>query len=409
MIDGICIVCEIKDFPQWRLRMPFEFYTPINTDDGTIKTKQKKDNSINGKLVESDYQTIKHTAEYQTYELVISEVIRAKKQPKYYLKINGSLHKNKFSGENYERFYHIDVINEINNLCNKLEINSKRVKIDGLEFGVNIKTDFSPHLYLTDNLVRYKHLQFNQYAPDRRNRRLGYECVLSQYRVKIYDKGLQYGLFCKLLRFEVRFNKMQKINECSIYSLHDLTKPNSMGVLKGLLLGIWNDVLLYEPMDLPDNAELTDLQKELIQCGNNPKYWSKLHKSNKTKYNYHRTVLKELIKKYGKGYHIDIKAKIEREWQLLLSNKLYGFTIKIRGKNVESDTPRRYCISCNKEITHQRDTSKFCSPKYVGVVEAHKCRNIDSNKRNNLKNKIHRIMSKGVLFDIEPFFICKVC
>ena len=62
MIDGITIQTEIKDFPQWRLRMPFEFHTPINTDDGTIKSKEKKDKSINGKIEESDYEIIKHTA-----------------------------------------------------------------------------------------------------------------------------------------------------------------------------------------------------------------------------------------------------------------------------------------------------------------------------------------------------------
>ncbi len=402
MIDGITIQTEIKDFPHWRLRMSFEFHTPINTDDGTIKTKQKKDKSINGKIVESDYKTIKHTAKYQTYELVINEVIRTNRQTKYYLKINGSLHKNKFEGANYERFYHTDVINEIYNLCTTLEIDSKTVKIDGLEFGVNIKTDFIPHSFLTEYLIRYKHLQFNQYAPDRRNRRLGYECVLSQYRVKVYDKGLQFDLSYNLMRFELKFKTMQKVNDCGIYKIHDLTDKNKIDILKGLLLDAWNDVLLYEPMET-ENVNLTDLQRELIQCGNNPKYWSKLHKTNKTKYNYHRAVLKELIRNYGNGYHSNLLALIGTEWHYLLNPVFDEFTIKIKGKLVESDTPRRYCISCNKEITHQKDNSKFCSPKYVGVVVSHRCRNADS----NLRNKIQKINRRGVLFEIEPFLIFK--
>ena len=406
MIDGITIQTEIKDFPLWRLRMPFEFHTPINTDDGTIKSKEKKDKSINGKIEESDYEIIKHTAKHQTYELIISEVIRVNRQPKYYLKINGSLHKNKFGGANYERFYHTDVISEINKLCNTLEIDSKRAKIDGLEFGVNIKTDFTPHSFLSEHLIRYKHLQFNQYAPDRRNRRLGYECVLTQYNVKCYDKGLQFDLSYNLMRFELRFTTMQKVNGQGIYNLHDLTDKNNIARLESLLLDAWNDVLLYEPMETV-NATLTDLQKELIQCGNNPKYWSKLHKTNKTKYNYHRAVLKELIRNYGKGYHSKLLAKIDKEWQYLLNPIFDEFTIKIKGKLVESDTKpnQRFCISCSKDISHQKDNSKFCSPKYVGEVEAHKCRNTDSNKRNNFKNKIQRIYSKGVLFEIEPFMI----
>jgi len=379
--------------------MPFVFHTPVNTDDGTIKTKQKKDKSINGKIVESDYETIKHYAEYQTYKLIINEVIRTNRQPKYYLNLKGSLHKNKFGGANYERFYHTDVIKEIDNLCTTLEIDSQKVKIDGLEFGVNIKTDFIPHSFLSEHLIRYKHLQFNQYDPDKLNRRLGYYCKSTQYFVKCYDKGLQFRLSYNLMRFELRFYKMQKINNCCIYNLHDLTDKNMIDRLKGILLDAWNDVLLHEPMET-SNVNLTDLQKELIQCGNNPKYWTKLHNTNKTKYNYHRAVFKELIRNYGKGYHSKLLAEISKEWQYLLNTIFDEFTIKIKSKNVESDTPRRYCISCNKEITHQKDNSKFCSPKYVGVVEAHRCRNADS----NLRNKIHRINRRGVLFEIEPYF-----
>jgi len=63
--------------------MPFVFHTPVNTDDGTIKTKQKKDKSINGKIVESDYETIKHTImtndeikKYLKNELPLMERVR---------------------------------------------------------------------------------------------------------------------------------------------------------------------------------------------------------------------------------------------------------------------------------------------------------------------------------------------
>jgi len=399
MIDGITIQVEIKEFLKWRLRMPFEIHTSINTDDGTIKTTKKKDNSVNDKFVEFDYQTIKHTAKYQTYELVITEVNKVNRMPKYYLKIKGSLHKNKFNGANFERFYHLDVIDEINKLCDVLEIDSKTAKIDVLEFGVNIQTDFVPYSFLIEHLIRYKHLQFNQYAPDRLNRRLGYECVLSHYKVKIYDKGLQFDLPYNLMRFELRYKTMQKLNGIGIYNLHDLTDKKNIDRLRGLLMDAWNDVLLYEPMETT-NVNLTELQKLLIQCGNNANYWNNLHKSNKTKYNYHRDVFKELIRDYGIGYHSKLLAKIGKEWQLLSKPVFDEFIIKIKDKLVESDTPRRYCISCNKEISHQKDNSKFCSPKYVGVVEAHRCRNADS----NLRNKIHRINRRGVLFEIEPYF-----
>ena len=42
MIDGIGIQVELKDFPRWRLRMPFDIHTPVNTDTGTIKSKSER-------------------------------------------------------------------------------------------------------------------------------------------------------------------------------------------------------------------------------------------------------------------------------------------------------------------------------------------------------------------------------
>ena len=86
---------------------------------------------------------------------------------------------------------------------------------------------------------------------------------------------------------------------------------------------------------------------------------------------------------------------------------MYKFTVKIKGKNVHQPYAPKYCVSCGKDISHQKDNSKFCSSKYVGEEAAHRCRNADSNTRNNLKAKIRRIESRGILFDIIPYLIVK--
>lgn len=101
------------------------------------------------------------------------------------------------------------------------------------------------------------------------------------------------------------------------------------------------------------------------------------------------------------------KDLIQNEWQELFENcanlqsgenaKLYNLTIKIKGKNVQ----KRFCQTCGKEITKQKGGSKFCGAKYVGYEAAHQCRN----HSNNLKYKIEKIQSRGVLFDIMPFIV----
>jgi hypothetical protein len=61
----------------------------------------------------------------------------------------------------------------------------------------------------------------------------------------------------------------------------------------------------------------------------------------------------------------------------------------------------RLCVSCGKPLhREQKEGSKFCSAKFVGYEPAHKCRNADSNRRNNLKRKMEKINKKGVLFDV---------
>lgn len=87
MIDGISIETEILNFDMWRLKMPFEISTPINTDTGAIISSKKYDNSINGKFVQNEYETITLTAEFETYKIVIRQVVKLNSETKYYLKL----------------------------------------------------------------------------------------------------------------------------------------------------------------------------------------------------------------------------------------------------------------------------------------------------------------------------------
>ena len=45
---------------------------------------------------------------------------------------------------------------------------------------------------------------------------------------------------------------------------------------------------------------------------------------------------------------------------------------------------------------------------FVGEREAKKCRNKNSNAKNNRVRKFNKIKGKGVLFDIAPFIIERV-
>jgi hypothetical protein len=178
---------------------------------------------------------------------------------------------------------------------------------------------FKPFDYLQQNLILYKYKPFIQYQDDNEGRCLGYECRLNQYWVKCYDKGLQYNLTENLMRFELKFKKMIKINsEFNIKYLHDLTQSDKVNRIKKLLLKAWTDVLLFEDLDIPEGILNPTLEKLQID-GVNQKYWIKLYKNDKRKMLYHRKILREMLDQYGNGIKANIRTKIDNEWELLFS------------------------------------------------------------------------------------------
>jgi hypothetical protein len=66
--------------------------------------------------------------------------------------------------------------------------------------------------------------------------------------------------------------------------------------------------------------------------------------------------------------------------------------------------PVKKCLSCGGDISQQHPKSKYCSAKFVGEQQAHKCRNDNSNPRNNFSRQLGKIYERGqTLFDITPY------
>jgi len=318
MYCGITLSSEIINYSDWKSKVQLDINTPVNLDTGELKYNKKVYKSINGKIVQY-YQIINHTTSFKNYRILINEVIRAGVKTKFYITVKGSLHKSYFNGRNDKTFYLVNVKNEIDMLCNALKIDKSKTKIDSLEFGVNIELDYKPFNFLKKHLINYKCNSFNQYSSDNKNKTIGFVCERTQYHVKCYDKGLQFDLDKNLMRFELKFKKMQKLKNIGIMYLDDLLKSEIHLKLKELLIKAWNNILLSEPIQT-ENEVLTELQKTLLVKGDNTKYWYDLYVKDKRQLNYHRIVYKDLIIKYGTGYHKNILNKIENEWNEISSN-----------------------------------------------------------------------------------------
>ncbi len=319
MIDGLTFCIELCNWMEWRKQLQFKLFTPVDTESGEIMYDEKIYSSAANAKHECKYRIVRHKGKFKDYNISVKEVIKENRQSKFYLRCNGSIHNSAYNGENYLPFYFSANTNEIKSLCSELKVDSKKARLTSIEFGVNIPTEFIPHSFLDRYFIIPANVKSRQYTIDRKKRRLGYECQLSHYWIKCYDKSLQFDLPYNLMRFEVKFIFMQKLNNnYNIKYLHDLTNKEKMNPLLKILLNAWNKIILFEPLDTRSD-KLTMLQKKLIECGSNSQYWIELHKESIRKLHYHRSVLKQLIAKYGKGYHNKILLQITDEWNKLIN------------------------------------------------------------------------------------------
>ncbi len=361
MLDGVKIYYHINDFEAWRKAVNIELFTPTDLETGATKGKTR---TINGGV----QQTITHRGKFETYQLTLKETIKTQvsgeRSVSYFLVIDGSLHKNFFNGANYLPFTWDDLQTEIIKLETGLQL-SGNIDLANLEIGVNIKLPFPVFSFLKQNLIAYKGNPFNRYNPDKNGLCLGYVCPLSQYAVKIYDKGKQFNLPDNVLRFELRYLKMQPLKERGIKHLADLKGFEIVNGLLSLLLSAWDKTVLFDSSIDLNSPALKDKDRQLLKEGRRPGYWEQLKETNKRRFEYHRQKYRELVTKYGSGWHDKIRELIKKEWENLFKNctilptvqtpELYEFTVKVKGKNVQN----RHCLTCGRDITNQKRGVNF--------------------------------------------------
>ncbi len=344
-----------------------------------------------------------------------------------YLNISGSLHKywNSSQGEgeqNYNDFTFSDLTGVINELCRSFDLSPKNCRLENIEFGVNVSPELPAKEILRSVIIHNGKPFTQEYLKNKYFR----ECQRQRYIIKIYDKGLQYNRPENILRFEIKITKMAHIKETGVQSLADLLDITKLQHLGVILASNFNDILFYD-YTIPKDRELP-----LMTQGQAPAFWLNLHETNPNNYYKKRSRFKELVKGNGtQDIQEIVGTLVTQKWNELLSStsktlqELTGgrnsditeINHSDKGLNPVTDEPplntqggeaeapqRRYCESCGRDITNQRPSSKFCSAKYVGYIQAHRCRNFDSNTRHR-KNRILKHENDSLLlFETMPFF-----
>jgi hypothetical protein len=113
----------------------------------------------------------------------------------------------------------------------------------------------------------------------------------SQYIIKIYNKALHYKskgfeIDTEIMRFEIKYTKMQKLNERGIFTLQDLANYG-LHNFKDEVLNEFNNILFYDNTIQSKSRSISNYK--------NPLYWTELlSKPTKTNYYKHKGILKNL-------------------------------------------------------------------------------------------------------------------
>ncbi|MEQ9168308.1 MAG: hypothetical protein RLO12_18765 [Fulvivirga sp.] len=190
--------------------------------------------------------------------------------------LKGSFHKTKNGNRhNYDDFYFYQLLHEVERIEHEYKLSLMNANIKSIEFGVNITPPRSTRKIL-DGIMYYKTKRFEFERVGRRGLRGNFKVAeLQRFRIKFYDKRVQYNLVNELLRYEIKVKKMAYLEKLGLSTISDLKHQNLRKGLGKILTDVWNQVLIYDfTINSRDQSD-----SKLIDKYSNPNYWSKLRET----------------------------------------------------------------------------------------------------------------------------------
>ena len=348
--------------------------------------------------------------------------------------VQGSLHKLRHGQHNGGNFPAWAVADTIAELGYSFKFQPKQAELRTLEFGLNVPLPASA-TDLLSRAVLYKTMPFNLSHFGGQGYYL--ETEAQQYYFKLYDKerhlkANRYLASGPLLRPEVKTRRMEWLREVGITTLADLTNSAKLAELGKLLVEAFQQVL-FSAVTIP--ASLSKAEQRLLVEGRHPHYWQLLRKEHPDSLRKSRQRYRELTAQHTPDLlAIAALDGIVNGWeQLRTAPPCLPGLVDLAGRPFPeltdlSATPQRLiipgfnslsigvkpgtagtvgeaavrrCQTCGRDISAQPTRSKFCSEALYGKA-AKRCRNVDSNPRNNTRLAVQRTTQQAYLFDVVP-------
>lgn len=296
MIDFIKII--IKETPAiLEANHLLDFYDNINLSTGEIKTTNRNGNQI------TPYKNAFYNGlEFKIYDSGL-------------ITLSGSLHKFWNSGaHNFNDFNFQAFLDVLDALKEKFNIMPQQCILKCLEIGVNIIPPIPTNQFLDYCFLhKTKPFEYQKNSDEGKYKQVEH----SQYIIKIYNKALHYktkgfNIDTEIMRFEIKYTKMQKLNERGIYTLQNL-ENYGLHKFKGEILKEFNNILFY------DNTIKS--KSRIISNYKNPIYWLELLNSRKKDlFNYHRNHLKKITSSSSEKIQLQTSEIMSKKIDLLNSN-----------------------------------------------------------------------------------------
>jgi hypothetical protein len=347
--------------------------------------------------------------------------------------LHGSWHKYHHNGTNWQDFTLHEFRETVRDFCETFRLDPARMQLLQLEAGANV----TPPRPTSETLRAFVcNGKGNAFGPMRsiKGKPLGLELYLTDYGLKVYDKGKQFGLSEQRLRYERKFTSWCKFrDETRISVLSDLLHVEAWQTLAGLVTDSLDNLVIREPS--VDTGKLSPAAQLFYADAGRPGYWS--GKGPKERHRA-RERMRRIVRECGTGdLHEDLRTRIDAKLRELIhpsqpekigdvfheipegceTEKRGRFPTSVNGGKyplthtqtekgeraaTSDEFTARKCRTCGRDISNQRPGSVFCSERLHGRA-AKRCRNADSNPRNNDLRKLQRIEGDPLLFDHSPY------
>jgi hypothetical protein len=260
-------------------------------------------------LLEFKSQFSRSTGEIEPWRIAKYKGLQIKVAPTGHVYLSGSVHKFFNGGEHNSNDYTFsDYRYTLDMLNDELGIDSNNCLIQNLEVGVNLRNLSSSTSTILDSCIITKRKKFQDQVLHNGNYRIA---KLSQYALKAYDKAMQYQLPEEVFRWEMKYNKAQRINVDCRYSLSDLCRSDVSLHLGNALTKSWENVLFVDSRLIQKTAIEDGLS---VMQWSNPVYWENLAKTSRgnLKNRYYRELDKcKSWTSQNSSLHYEIKEAIE--------------------------------------------------------------------------------------------------